>query len=159
MQLFVIRHAIAVTQREGRPDAERALTAKGRKQWLRAIRALRRLGVRFDALHYSPLLRAVQTAEPLKELVHGPVSVSEHLTGRPGPPLLRELQGDRVGLVGHEPWLGQLIAWLLVDDPALGPQFTLKKGGVAFLEGEPRGGEMRLKAFLTPKALHAIPRK
>jgi hypothetical protein len=61
--------------------------------------------------------------------------------------------GNVVGAVGHEPWLSELLAWLVTGKATLGSQFEFKKGAVAHLEGEPRPGQMRLKALLTPKAM------
>ncbi|WP_338065454.1 hypothetical protein [Thermus caldifontis] len=64
----------------------------------------------------------------------------------------------RVALVGHEPHLSALLSWLLLGDfagasaqEALGECFQMKKGGVAWLEGEPVPGGMRLKGLFPPK--------
>ena len=60
--------------------------------------------------------------------------------------------GETVAVVGHEPWLSELIAWLVVGEPADGDaRFRMKKGGVAQLRGTPRPGRMQLRALLPPK--------
>jgi phosphohistidine phosphatase len=61
-------------------------------------------------------------------------------------------------VVGHEPWLGELVAWLAFGDPRLGETLDLRKGSVVWLEGSavPRG--MRMRALLTPKTLRAVGR-
>ena len=63
-----------------------------------------------------------------------------------------------MALVGHEPYLSELLGWLLFGDfvgdsarEALAERFLFKKGGVAWLEGRPRPGEVALRAFLPPK--------
>lgn len=64
----------------------------------------------------------------------------------------------RVALAGHEPHFSALLSWLLLGDfagasaqEALGECFQMKKGGVAWLEGEPVPGGMRLKGLFPPK--------
>jgi phosphohistidine phosphatase len=68
--------------------------------------------------------------------------VSPLLARAPGRALLDELAGRRVGLVGHEPWLSELLALVLFGEPEQAEKFVLKKGSVAWLEGEPRAGGM-----------------
>ena len=58
----------------------------------------------------------------------------------------------------HQPWLGELLAWLTVGDRALGAAFDVKKAGVAHLTGDPRPGGMRLLALLPSSVLRAIQR-
>ncbi|KAB2839708.1 histidine phosphatase family protein, partial [bacterium] len=68
VEIYFLRHAVAVLRGSGEvSDAERPLTAAGRSKMIAAVRGMRRLGVRFDALLSSPLLRAVQTAELVKK--------------------------------------------------------------------------------------------
>jgi phosphohistidine phosphatase len=153
MELLIIRHAPAVPRREGKEDELRTLTSRGRERFQRAVRGLESLGVRFDRLLYSPWKRAAQTAELLKPLVDGKSVATEHLAVLPRPALLGQLRGQRIAVVGHEPWLTQLLAWLTVGDAHFGTHFELKKGGVAWLEGTAKPGGMTLKALLTPKSL------
>src|SRR2546425_9975340 len=61
-QLWVLRHAEAEPHGT-RADAERRLTARGEGQARTAGVALRRLGVHFDAVLFSPKARAQATAE------------------------------------------------------------------------------------------------
>jgi phosphohistidine phosphatase len=159
MDLYLIRHAPAEPRDADRADAARALTPRGAKKWARAVRGLKRLGVRLDRLYHSPWLRAVQTAEALTPLVTGETVVTTRLTEAPSRTLLDELGGASTALVGHEPWMSQLLALLVLDGPAQGPRFVLRKGGVAWLSGEPTPGGMTLKALFPPKALRAIARR
>jgi phosphohistidine phosphatase len=86
-------------------------------------------------------------------LAPGGTRTSLHLARQPAAPLLAEIRGTSVALVGHEPWLSQLAAWLTTGDRRLGSKFRMKKGGVIVLEGDPRPGAMRLVAALPPKVL------
>lgn len=157
MDLFVIRHAIAEERREGRVDAERALTDKGKARFGRAVLGLRRLDVRFTEILTSPWRRASETADLLAPLSEREPLAVETLATPPGERLLEELTRSETGsvaLVGHEPWLSELIAWLVVGDRDDGdPRFELKKGAVAHLEGSPRPGGMRLVSLMPPKLL------
>lgn len=147
MELFLIRHAIA---EDGEDDDARRLTDKGKKRFKDVARALERLGVRFDRVLHSPKVRAVETAQ----LIDARLQETPLLAAPPDDGLLLLFStGNVVGAVGHEPWLSELLAWLVTGDTGLGLQFELKKGAVAHLEGEPRPGQMRLKALLTPKAM------
>ncbi len=150
MDIYLIRHAIAVPWEPGIADSDRPLSPEGRLRWVRCVRGLERLGARFDLLLHSPLLRAVETAEVLQPLVEGKTRTTPNLAAAPDEELLAELDGaDSAGLVGHEPWMGDLLSLLLgaqVDAP-------FKKGGVAWLRGEPRPGGAYLAAVMPPKVL------
>ena len=61
-QLWLLRHAEAEPHGT-RPDAERRLTPKGKRQSRAAGLALARMGMRFDAILVSPKVRSVQTTE------------------------------------------------------------------------------------------------
>jgi phosphohistidine phosphatase len=156
MELFVIRHAEAVDQRRGLVDAERPLTGGGRERFRKVARGLGRLEIELDLLLHSPLTRAKQTASLLRELVRGEVAETALLTRAPRRELLALFRGDRVGVVGHSPHVGELCAWLVTGKRGGGESFVFKKGAVAWLEGEPRAGKMRLVALLPPQVLRRI---
>ena len=59
-------------------------------------------------------------------------------------------------MVGHQSWLGELVAWLAFDDASLGASIDLKKGGVIWLEGTAVPGGMAVRAMLPPKVLRAL---
>ncbi len=153
MLLALLRHAPAEEAVPGLADADRALTPRGRRRLEAMRRALRRAGLRFDALHHSPLRRAAETAAGLVRLVEGPVRSEPLLCAAPTPALLERLGGRRPLLVGHQPWLGELLAWLVLGDAGLGAAFDWRKTGLALLVGEPSPGRMRLKAFAAPGLL------
>jgi phosphohistidine phosphatase len=155
MQLFVVRHAIAVPRSGEIDEAARPLTVQGRRQWRRAVRGLQRLQIRPDRVYHSPWLRAAETADMLVDGVGGELVVTRRLAEEPGPALVRQLKGESVAVVGHQPWLGELIGLLVLGHADWGGRLVLGKGGVAWLEGEPRPGKMLLRALLPPKVLRA----
>jgi len=155
MRLYLIRHAIA---EDGADDFARPLSPKGVKRFQAVAAALETAGVRFDLLLHSPKVRAVHTAELLEDLVQGQTQVTPWLAEAPGPRLLRQLAGERVGVVGHEPWLSTLLSWLVLENDRHGDAFVFKKGGVAELEGEPAPGAMQLTGFWAPGLLRKLSR-
>jgi phosphohistidine phosphatase len=159
MKLCIVRHAIAAEPVEGQRDSARPLTAAGRRKFASAAKGLERLGVRFDTLLHSPLLRAVETADLLRERVEEELRVTGLLSKAPSKALLDALDGERMALVGHEPYVSELVAWLATGDRQLARAFPFKKGGMAFLEGDPKPGEMFVTAILTPGQLRAIGKK
>jgi phosphohistidine phosphatase len=155
MELFLIRHAIA---EDGGDDAARALTPKGRRRFKEVVAALDALGVRFDRVLHSPKRRAVETAELLGPLVDGEFEVTALLADAPKEKLLGQLHGGALAVVGHEPHLSTLLAWLTVGDPEQGRAFLLKKGAVAALVGEPGPAGMQLVGLWSPGALRKLHR-
>jgi phosphohistidine phosphatase len=165
MQILIIRHAIAedrdVFARTQQDDDLRPLTAKGRQRMQRGAHGLARLtGV--DLLGHSPLTRAVQTAGILGEVFSGcqTLEIPELSPGR-GPETVASWLGfvsrqARVALVGHEPDLGELIAWLTTGVPR--PFIKLKKGGAVMLEcpERPDPGSATLHWVLTPQQLRLL---
>jgi len=169
MNLFILRHGIAVALGEpGIPkdlsDADRPLTAEGRKKLVRSTKAMTAMGLRFDVVFSSPLVRALQTAEVvIKEVApKRNVVVTANLSpGASKRDLIRELNGfapraTDILLVGHEPDLSELIGLLCTGDVAA--SIELKKGGLAKLESAKlRHGRCATLAWLlTPKQLRMM---
>jgi phosphohistidine phosphatase len=161
MDLYVIRHAHALSlgERGITEDEERPLSEQGEQQAVQLAAGLQRRGVKIDVLLTSPLLRARQTAEALVRL--GPPLVGEMQTcdelapGGKRKRLARTLLGlDRpaVGLVGHQPDLGEFTAWLIGDRDA---RLELAKAGVAYVrcDGAPTKGGGALVWLVTPEWL------
>ena len=163
MNIFLVRHAIAEPKGPDEADEERALTPEGIEKFNNEVTGLRELGVKLDRIFHSPWRRARQTAELLHPLlvsedIEASCRATEVLAKSPGPALLRCFDADRVAMVGHQPWMGELCAMLVADDQAIGDHFPFKKGGVAWLEGMPVFGGCALRGFWTPKSLCAISR-
>jgi phosphohistidine phosphatase len=169
MHLFVVRHGIAEDAEPGQDDAARALTSDGARKFKRAVQGMRELPWTFTRVLTSPWTRAVQTAELLKSVTDGPTISTELLCDKPRPELfalIAETTGpDAPGvddtrhataIVGHEPWLSELVGWLAFGDPHHGEAIELKKGGVVWLEGTAVPGGMKLRAVLPPKILREL---
>ncbi len=152
MDLYLIRHAVALDAAPGQSDDARPLSEAGVQKFCDVVRGLKHLGVRLDRLYHSPKLRAIQTAELLVPLLDGETVVTPYLAAEPGQALLKTLEGTSVGLVGHEPWMSDLCAWLLIGQPK-GGSFPFKKGGVAWLAGTLKPGHMQLMGFWSPRVL------
>ncbi len=151
MRLTLLRHARAMERTEWQgDDADRPLTKDGIRQATRALKGMRGLIAAVE-IWTSPWLRARQTAELASGLWKLPLREMEWLAGEACPSADRasRLQPRTdVVLVGHDPDLSELARFLC------GAQITMKKGGLAILEGQPRRGLMRLQLLISPK--HAL---
>jgi phosphohistidine phosphatase len=158
MHLFVIRHAVAEDLGPGIDDSARELTEPGKAKLRRAVRGLRALDIRFERILTSPWKRALQTARQLEAIGAGPPVATDLLTQSPRAELLALLGegGVTTAVVGHEPWLGELAAWLAFGDSRHGEALIIKKCGVLWLEGTAVPGGMQLRAALPPRLLRAI---
>jgi len=161
-ELYLIRHGVAEERGEAWPDdGKRPLTEGGVARLRRAARTLARLGVSFDVVLTSPLVRARQTAEFVAAAFspHPPVINLDALAPGGSPTAVAteiEKHGRRhhILLVGHEPGLGELAAWLVGSRNPI----PFKKGGICRIDIE--GGSMRgagtLRWLLTPRILRAL---
>jgi phosphohistidine phosphatase len=134
MRLYLIRHAIAEDRDAALwpEDGKRPLTQRGVRRFRRAAKGLATLVPQVDVLLSSPYVRAWDTAIMLRDEAGWPQPVScDELASDKPPAVISALEpyADResVALVGHEPYLGHLIAALLgsMADAA----FTMRKGG------------------------------
>jgi phosphohistidine phosphatase len=161
-QLYLVRHGLAEARGEAWPDdSKRPLTERGIARLRKSGRALARLGVTLDVVLTSPLVRARQTAEIVAGAFspHPPlVNVDALLPGGSPAAVATEIEkhGRRrhVLIVGHEPGIGELTAWLIGSRNPI----AFKKGGVCRIDVE--GGTMRgagaLRWMLSPKILRAL---
>jgi phosphohistidine phosphatase len=157
MELFLVRHAIAVPQAEGLKDADRPLTDEGRKRFRQVARGLDRLGVKLDRVLHSPWTRAVQTADLLSRVLVGESAVEVGLAREPDAELTARLaQGERVAAVGHEPWMSELLALLVTGSKTHAARFSFKKGQIAWLTGDAKLRGMALVASLPPRILRRL---
>jgi phosphohistidine phosphatase len=164
MHLLVIRHAIAEARAPHEDDAGRRLTFAGERRFKGVVNGLRRLGWRLDRVLTSPWARATRTAELLRPLGAKPPVTTDLLVQSPRADLLSLINESlalakkrrAVAVVGHEPWLGELVAWLAFGDSRHHHALVLKKGGVVWLDGTATPGGMMLRAQLPPRVLRAI---
>jgi phosphohistidine phosphatase len=158
MQLFVIRHAVAEDIGPGIDDTARELTDAGKTKLRQAVRGLRALDIRFQRILTSPWKRAVQTARQLAPIAAGGPIVTELLTQPPRAELLALIAegSETTAVVGHEPWLGELAAWLAFGDARHGDALIIKKCGLIWLEGTSVPGGMQIRAVIPPRVLRAL---
>ena len=163
MKLYILRHGIAVER--GTPgfktDAERPLTPKGKRQLRQIAAAMKNLKVHFDLVLSSPFRRARQTAEMVAQWLglKQRLAFSDELMPDGDPKALiqqlNELKPapENILLVGHEPYLSQLVALLISGETAT--NIELKKGGLCKLEtGTLRFGRCAaLQWLLAPKQM------
>jgi len=167
MNLFILRHGLAVDPgTPGYPDdSQRPLTPKGVRRLQQITEVMRRMELAFDVIFSSPYLRAAQTADIVadafdlqkklvltNELAPGgsPKALIEQVNKlKPAPP-------NGVMLVGHEPYLSQLIALLVTGGTTAA--IELKKAGLARLETEALscGRCATLSWLLTPRQMESM---
>ncbi len=160
MHVFVIRHAIAEDAAAGQADADRELTPDGERKLRRVVKGLKRLDIQFERVVASPWKRAWETAALLRPLCESAPIATELLTQTPRAELLTLIgeKNETTAVVGHEPWLGELVAWLAFGDTRHGEALSLKKAGIVWLEGGAVPGGMSVRAILPPSILRAVTR-
>jgi phosphohistidine phosphatase len=156
MILYLIRHAQADERGPQYPDdSKRPLIDKGIKQVKTLVKVLKALDIVFDQVFSSPYIRAAQTAEPLlPQLKKGRhIHYLDYLATDDYTQLLIEVQerlakNDKaIALVGHEPYLGNLTAYLLTGDRDE-PKVNFKKAALLELSGNLEFSQMTLEMFM-----------
>jgi phosphohistidine phosphatase len=135
MEIYLIRHAHAL---EGKDDAVRPLSAKGRRQVSRVGAFLRKSeALKVEAFWHSPLVRAVDTARRMVKQLRSRTKLTmvQGLLHDDDPAIMaRRLNAVRksVAVVGHEPHLSALASVLLTGQ-ARPSRVELKKCAVLAL--------------------------
>jgi len=160
LRTLVVRHARAEAPELASEDRRRALTLEGRARFAECVAGLLELGAHCDRIYFSPWLRAQETAQLMRPLLtpKGEFVSTIELARAPSELLLEELHGKSIALVGHEPWVSELCAWLVGGWPEDSGGFPFKKGAVAWLEGEREPGRTQLVSFLPPRVLRRLGR-
>ena len=157
MDLILWRHAEARDAREGESDLERPLTPRGEKQAQRMADWLNRFLPETTRILVSPALRTRQTAEALGRkfrIVDGlapGAGVNPLLTATRWPE-----SREPVLVVGHQPTLGQVAAYLMAGAATMdAPAWSVRKGAVWWLRHRDRDGqsEVVLVSVRTPEKL------
>jgi phosphohistidine phosphatase len=163
MNLYILRHGIAAeagTPGQGK-DSERPLTPEGKRKLHQIAAAMEALELSFDLILSSPYVRAEQTARIVAERLKPRKKMEFSDTLMPGggmSNLIREINllrppPEEVLLVGHEPYLSELIS-LLVSG-GVGVSVVMKKGGLCKLAAErlQYGRCATLEWLLTPRQM------
>jgi phosphohistidine phosphatase len=164
MQLFIVRHGIAVDREDPKcpADPERFLTEEGIDKTRQVAKGVAEVGAVPDVMISSPYLRALQTAEIFAEQLEYPKTKIRKsdllLPGAEPMQLFRELSKDKdqsvVFVFGHAPHLDDLVATAVNTKHHI---TSLKKAGVALVELRrlvPPSGELIWLA--TPKLLRKV---
>ena len=140
MEIYLIRHGIAVDRGTYDDDEQRPLTTKGRSKTTKVTDTLLAKGVEFDLILSSPLVRAYQTAEILRQ-----ANLSQQLVTfealKPNGDIEKftswlkkqdREQNSTIALIGHQPDLGnwaEILIWGTIKG-----QIVVKKAGVIGLK-------------------------
>jgi phosphohistidine phosphatase len=149
-ELLLWRHTDA---EDGIPDAGRALTKKGLKQ-AKQVAAWLKPRLPSDCLILaSPAKRAQQTAAALdlpyttERRIGVQADIGDVIAASNWPK-----RAGTIVVVGHQPTLGRLAAWLLSGHA---DEWTIKKGALWWFSGRARYGdtEIILRAVISPELL------
>lgn len=166
MDILIVRHGIAeeraASTRSGQDDADRELTKKGIERMKEAARGLRQCVDDIDLIATSPLIRARQTAEIVRK-AYKPTQLLQipELAPGQGPSMTTAWLQEQtdigcVCLVGHEPDLSELIAWLTAGRAEGFAEF--KKGAACLVRsaGPPERAGCSLVWLLSPRQLRLL---
>ena len=155
MMLYILRHAAAEESASsgGGDDGARKLTERSREKMPGAAAGLRAMGLKFDAILTSLLVRAAQTAEIVSaayENTPPPQVLPALATGVAPADAVAALRAfakhDEVMIVGHEPQLSAIASILLTGAGDVA-HLKLKTGGCIAIDLPARfergGGELR----------------
>ena len=153
MDLILWRHAEAFELDEGTDDLQRALTAKGERQAQRMADWLNQRIAHSTRILVSPAVRCQQTAKALGKKFK---NLAELAPDGNGEALLKAARwpdaSEPVLIVGHQPALGLVAAYLLTGQPQ---PWTIKKGAVWWIRGRNREdtAQVILQAVQAPDLL------
>jgi phosphohistidine phosphatase len=165
--LYFIRHGLAVERNDTDPDCDRTLTEEGKAKTKQVAKRLYELGLRFQAIHTSPFIRARQTSEIFGIVFDIEPEILTDLAPQSNPGqnfdqwLDRLLQwrlthpeASSLGIIGHEPDLStwaEMLLWGGTRDA-----LVLKKAGIIGLslpDHQSPIGESFLFLLLPPKLI------
>jgi phosphohistidine phosphatase len=162
--VYLVRHAVAAERDDQKwpDDAKRPLTHAGAARMRAIVKGMVALGVEIDLILTSPLMRAVETADILgRGLRPAPEIQQVAALGPDGAParMVEAIaaaagRASAVAVVGHEPSLGELAAWLI--GARTPPPF--KKGGACRIDVAewPPARTGQLVWLATPKMLRSL---
>lgn len=161
MLLGLLRHGVAedAGPQTDWKDDPRELTEEGRTRMRAAAAGIARLGLAFDEVVASPLVRCAQTAEIVCDVLGGVPRRDPRLA--PGlavdallDVVLEHPEADAILICGHQPDLSNV-----TNDLLGGGWVEFKKGALALIElDEPRVRGGVLLALYPPVALRRIAR-
>ena len=154
MRLCFLRHGEADWPNWTKPDDERPLTERGRKEMKRVAKFLERLKFIPDCILTSPLPRASQTAEIVGQRLGIELQVEPALAHGFNLERLQRLlakrEAESIVIVGHEPEFSEVIGKLT------GGKIKISKAGVALLDINRSCSSATLLWLFPPKFTKAV---
>ena len=156
MDLLLWRHAQAEDPAPGQTDAERKLTGHGQTQAQKMAKWILHHGPSKLEIRVSPAQRTLQTGQALNQAFLPEARLTTEGSLESHVDVIRELlHKPALLLVGHQPTLGQLAAFLMTGEPSR--YWDIPKGGLWWFTLRPfpaeRGLQTSLKAVIAPKLL------
>ena len=156
MKICFLRHGEADWPDWNKPDDERPLTDRGRREMKRVAKFLDRLEFSVDAILTSPLPRASQTAELVAQRLGIGMQIEPKLTHGFSLERLRQMvgkvEGESVMVVGHEPEFSAVIEELTGGD------IKISKAGIALVDANRGCTSGKLLWLFPPKLAKAAVR-
>jgi len=164
-ELYIMRHGIAVTRGSAAfsDDSKRPLTPQGKQKMREIAKGLSRIGSRPDWIVTSPLVRAVETAEIVAEVMGNNVPVDFCEALKPAGSaegliafIAKRPNRKRVMVVGHEPDLSEMAARLI--GAGRHANLAFKKGGCCLITFDefPPTSPGQLVWWLTPRLMRKL---
>ena len=165
VDIYILRHGKAEDRMNTvTSDSKRRLTEVGKTELEDVSKGIKTLGIEFDVVVSSPLIRAKQTAEiALKHVKSKKKSITIWNELKPEIDVKRTIKklmsmkpNASVLLVGHEPHLSTLISQMITRSDSA--EISLKKGGFAHVRGAIQNSEFMgsLRSIMTPKQLKKL---
>jgi phosphohistidine phosphatase len=157
IQIGILRHAVAEDESASGTDFDRRITHAGRLQLEQHLELLSGWGWSPSIVFHSPLVRTTQTAQTVAAHFPGlPLFPSEVVAVGDLSDILRLCVGHVAPLlVGHEPTMGELVAYLLGAPPGSTP---VDRAGFALLDVTrlPTTRPARLRLFAPPRPVRLV---
>jgi phosphohistidine phosphatase len=160
MKIYLMQHGPALSKDQ---DPEEGLGSEGKEKIHAGGKALKKMGVTFDAILSSPKKRSKDTAAIVAEQVGFPLEkiIETKNVKAMAPPedtvqALSELSGaQRVLIAGHLPSVAEVASFLLTEGSKAAVQFEM--GGCCRIDvDELPTHSGRLRWYLTPAQLELI---
>ena len=160
MEIYLMQHGPNLSKDE---DPEEPLSPDGKKQILRAAKAIKKMGLQFDVVIASPKKRSQQTAEIVAEAVGFPieriVETAKVKAMTPAEETIAYLgqfnEKESILIAGHLPSLAEIGSILLTSGSKATIQF--ERGGLGRIDvGKLPTHEGKLRWYLTPAQLELI---
>ncbi len=155
MNIYLVRHAKAESASGRKEDSERELTTEGITILKNSIEVWKNYLSKVDFIISSPVLRAVQTAEHIKNNIGFPSDILKDNLLKPGADasdflhIIKTYKSDNLILVGHQPDLSNTISTFLGYDNFDIPFKPASLAKITF-NGKPGPGKGILEIFIPP---------